>query len=289
MHFAQPQHQMTAIPSQAATDQQLITLWLDDKSTTTKLAYRADSERFLNVTAKPLAAISLADLQAFAESLTGLSDSSRKRILSSVKSLFAFGQRLGYLQYNVAAAIRTPKIKNTLAERILSESEVLTMIALTTKPRDHLIVRLLYSSAARISELCRLRWVDVRPNGDSGQLTLYGKGGQTRVVKLGRETWKVMEAYRADMANHEPLFISQKGGQLSPCQVHRIVKAAARRAGISGNVSAHWLRHSHASHAIDRGASIAVVRDTLGHSSLAITSRYTHARPDQSSSLHLAV
>ena len=61
------------------------------------------------------------------------------------------------------------------------------------------------------------------------------------------------------------------------------------RAGITGNVSAHWLRHSHASHAIDRGANIAVVRDTLGHSSLAITSRYTHAKPSDSSSLHLVM
>lgn len=71
--------------------------------------------------------------------------------------------------------------------------------------------------------------------------------------------------------------------------IHRIVKAAAVRAGIQGNVSAHWLRHSHASHALDRGANIALVRDTLGHSSLAVTSRYTHAKPNESSALHLAV
>lgn len=85
------------------------------------------------------------------------------------------------------------------------------------------------------------------------------------------------------------MFKSQKGGALDETMIHRIVKAAAVRAGIQGNVSAHWLRHSHASHALDRGANIALVRDTLGHSSLAVTSRYTHAKPNESSALHLAV
>ena len=67
------------------------------------------------------------------------------------------------------------------------------------------------------------------------------------------------------------------------------VKAAAVRAGISGSVSAHWLRRSHASHVLESGTNIALVSDTFGHSSLAVTSRYTHAKPNESSALHLAV
>jgi integrase/recombinase XerD len=129
-----------------------------------------------------------------------------------------------------------------------------------------------------------LRWVDVQPNGDSGQVALFGKGGKTRFVKLSKETWKALQCFRSGAPNSAPVFVSQKGGALDASQVHRIVKAAAARAGIDGNVSAHWLRHSHASHSLDRGANIAVVRDTLGHSSLAITSRYTHAKPNESSS-----
>lgn len=279
--------QAPAVHSQADSDQQLITLWLDDKSDHSRRAYLADLERFVNAVPKPIQAVTLADLQGFAESLTALSNGSRRRILASIKSLFAFAQRLGYLQFNIAGALKTPKVKNDLAARILTEEEVFAMITLTEKPRDQLIVRLLYSSGARISELCALRWVDVRPNGDSGQVTLYGKGGKTRVVRLSRATWAILYAQRG--ANQDPVFRSQKGGHLHPSQVHRIVRAAGRRAGIPGNVSAHWLRHSHASHAIDRGASLAVVRDTLGHSSLHTTSRYTHARPTDSSGLHLAL
>ena len=79
------------------------------------------------------------------------------------------------------------------------------------------------------------------------------------------------------------------GGHLDASQVWRIVRAAVRRAGLAGNVSPHWLRHSHASHAIDRNAPISLVRDTLGHQSIETTSRYLHAWPGESSSLYLSI
>jgi site-specific recombinase XerD len=109
-------------------------------------------------------------------------------------------------------------------------------------------------------------------------------------VKLSKATWQALQSLRPLVGDgSDPVFVSQKGGRLDETMIHRIVKASAIRAGIQGNVSAHWLRHSHASHALDRGANIALVRDTLGHSSLAVTSRYTHAKPNESSALHLAV
>jgi integrase/recombinase XerD len=210
-------------------------------------------------------------------------------MISAIKSLFTFAQKLGYIRINPAIMIDTPAVKDELAQRILSEDEVLTMIHKTAKQRDNVLLRLLYASAGRISEVCSLTWADVQPNGDSGQVTLFGKGGKTRAVKLSVGTWKALQALRGAAGAAGPVFVSQKGGRLDETQVHRIVKAAAVRAGIAGNVSAHWLRHSHASHALDRGANIALVRDTLGHSSLAVTSRYTHAKPNESSALHLAI
>lgn len=283
----------TALPAQAESDEQVIALWLHGKSAHSRRAYAADVTRLQVALPKPLAEITLGELQQFADSLSALSANSRKRILSAVKSLLSFGQRVGYLRFNVGAALRAPSAKQTLAERILSESEVHSMIALTPKARDQLLLRLLYASAGRVSEVCALTWADVQPNGDSGQLTFFGKGGKTRAVKLSKATWVALLAYRArrtsDVHASDPVFVGQKGGPLSAGQVRRIVAAAARRAGIAGHVSPHWLRHSHASHALERGAGVALVRDTLGHSSLAITSMYTHAKPNESSALHLAV
>jgi site-specific recombinase XerD len=274
---------------QAHSDDQLIALWLHGKSEHSQRAYLADVRRFGEFVGKPLQAVILQDLQEYADSLAGLSANTRKRALNSVKSLFTFGHKLGYLTFNVAAALKAPSVKNTLAERMLTESEVLTMIALTQNERDKLLLRLLYASAGRISEVCALKWRDAQPNGGSGQVTLFGKGGKTRAVKLSVETWKALNAMRKEKGADEPIFRSRKGGHLHPSQAWRIVRAAAKRAGIEGNVSPHWFRHSHASHALDRGATVALVRDTLGHSSLAVTSMYVHAKPDESSALHLIV
>ena len=79
-------------------------------------------------TAKPLNVVTLGDLQVFTDTLAGLSANSQKRIIGGIKSLFTFSQKIGYLRFNVAAALKTPKIKSELAARILSEDEVLSMI-----------------------------------------------------------------------------------------------------------------------------------------------------------------
>lgn len=81
----------------------------------------------------------------------------------------------------------------------------------------------------------------------------------------------------------------KKKGHLDLSQVKRIVEATGERAGIQGKVSPHWFRHSHASHSLDRGVPIHLVQATLGHASVATTGRYLHARPQDSSALHLAV
>ena len=85
------------------------------------------------------------------------------------------------------------------------------------------------------------------------------------------------------------MFVSCKGGPLDASEVHRIVKAAAERAGLSAEVSAYWLHHAHASHSLDRGAPIHLVQQTLGHASVATTGRYLHARPTDSSARYLGV
>ena len=94
---------------------------------------------------------------------------------------------------------------------------------------------------------------------------------------------------RGGAGEDAPVFVSRKGSPLSTSQAFRIVRQAARRAGVEKNVSPHWLRHCHGSHALDRGAAVHLVQATLGHASVATTGRYLHARPTESSSKYLAV
>jgi integrase/recombinase XerD len=150
------------------------------------------------------------------------------------------------------------------------------------------MLRLLYASGVRVSEVCGLKWRDLKERDDAGQVTVFGKGGKTRTILLSLATWRELLALRG--GPDDPVFPSRKyGGHLDRSQVLRIVQTAAKRAGVVGKVSPHWLRHAHASHALDRGAPIHLVPATLGHSSVATTGRYLHARPTESSSKFLAV
>ena len=292
--------EVRSLVNQAANDAEVIALWLHGRSPHTQRTYAAAVERFGLFVGKPLHAVTLGDLQRFADSLRDLSPSSRKTILGAVRSLFSYAhKRVGYLGYNVGAPIEMPKVKETIGERILTESEVHRMLALSTG-RDGVLLRLLYCSGVRVSEVCGISWRDVVERDDAGQVTVFGKGSKTRPVLLSRETWRELVRLRAELAAaghdgpQEPVFRSARRNakgthHLSTVQVWRIIRAAARRAGISAGVSPHWLRHSHASHALDRGAAIHLVQATLGHSSVATTGIYLHARPSDSSARYLSV
>jgi integrase/recombinase XerD len=276
-------------PDQADNDAQLIELWLHGRSVHTQAAYRTDVNRFFQFVGKPLPQVILRDLQMFVDSLTG-AVSSRRRAISSLKSLFSFALRVGYLRFSVATAIRTPTPMDTLAERILPEAKIQAMIALTPAGRNNMLLRLLYASGGRVTEICALKWRHLQANRDSGQVTIFGKGAKTHAVLLCTGLWQDLTAFRGEAADDVPVFVSRKHrGHLDPSQVLRIVRAAARRAGIECNVSPHWFRHAHASHAMDHGAGIHLVCATLAHSSIAVTGRYLHAKPHESSAKYLAV
>ncbi len=271
---------------QAHSDEHLVALWLHGRSGATQRAYAADLAAFFAHAQRPLHAVTLGDMQAFQDTLANLATATQARRLSAVKSLLSFGHRTGYLPVNVGAAIRLPRVKGTLAERILDVDAVLHMLALERQARNKALLRLLYLGGLRISEACGLRGRDLQARDDAGQVTVFSKGGKTRAVLLKTSIWQDLVALRG--ADPEAaLFRSREGGALDPSQVHRIVKAAAKRAGLSLAVSAHWLRHAHVSHALDRGAPVHLVQATVGHTSLATTSRYAHARPSDSSSRYL--
>jgi len=279
------------IPRQADSDDHLLELWLHGRSEHTQRAYRADAGRFFDAVQKPLHRVTLGDLQDFAGQLveSGLQPSSVYRTMSAVKSLFAFGQRLGYLPFDVARPLRLPTLRDGLAERILDETDVLRMIALEQMPRNKAILLTLYAGGFRVSEASALKWNDLQRRDSAGQITVFGKGGKTRTVLMPGSVWTALMSLRGEAGDDAPVFRSRKGGHLDESQVWRIVRKAADRAGIDKDVSCHWLRHAHASHALDRGAPIHLVQATLGHSSISTTGKYLHARPNESSGDYLPV
>jgi site-specific recombinase XerD len=277
-----------AIPPQATSDDGMVELWLGNyRSVHTRRRYAADARAFRSFVAKPLRDVTVRDIQGFGASLSGASTGTAACRLSGVKSLIGLAHRLGYIPFDTAAPIQLPAVRNGLVERILTEFDVQQLLGLERRPRDGALLRLMYSAGLRISEVCGLCWRDFVERDDAGQISVFGKGSKLRIILLPAPIWSRVTGLRGDAAPDDPVFRSRNGGGLKPRQVHDIVKRAARRAKLPVAVSAHFLRHSHASHALDRGAPVHVVQATLGHASLSTTTRYTHVRPGDSSARYL--
>jgi integrase/recombinase XerD len=118
-------------------------------------------------------------------------------------------------------------------------------------------------------------------------MTVYSNGEKTRQVLLSAVMWQELMRLDGHTGYVYKFRSKARSKGLSIGQVERIVRKAARDAGIELTVSPHWMRHAHASHSLDRGAPISLVSETLDHASIATTGRYTHARPNASSSQFL--
>jgi len=299
--------------SGADDDGHLVELWLDQKrSGHTRRSYGRTSMlflMFLDDHGRELRTCRLVDLERWRASLDGSVATLAQRI-SCVKSLLTFAQVTGYCQLNVGAAMVAPKVPNQLAERILTVEEVFRLIAAAPNERCDALLRFLYGSGARIGETCALTWDEVHaaeeePADGYGDafVTLHGKGGETRHVRVSAGVHSALRALGPEgTAPGSTVFQTRSGRPLHPSDAAAMVRRAAvaaglaawaegskRRIGSGSAVSPHWLRHAHASHALDAGARVHLVQQTLGHASLATTSRYVHVRPGESSGKYLGV
>jgi len=192
------------------------------------------------------------------------------------------------IRYAPRYSLRTLDAIQLAGERILSETDVQRLIGMESKKRNKVLLNLIYIAGLRVSEACSLKWRDIQPAISGGYITVFGKGDKTRTILIGKRMYEELLSLKGKGGQDDPVFVSQKYGPLSLTQAWRIVKTAAKRAGINPGASPHWLRHAHASHALERGCPIHLVQATLGHASVATTGRYLHARPNDSSALYLA-
>jgi integrase/recombinase XerD len=157
---------------------------------------------FCRTRTKLLKDITLADLQAFAQSLAdaGLAPIYRAQTLAAIESLFGFCQRMRHIASNPAAELTLPVYENRLAEQIVGEPEVQRLVETAAGARDRVLLALLYAAGLRVSEACGLLWRNVRQRGSSGQITVLGKNGRTRGVaslEIGRNLEQLRGGRRA--------------------------------------------------------------------------------------------
>jgi integrase/recombinase XerD len=268
----------------SAGDRQIVRHWLHGKQPNTASAYQADATRFLAFAGKPIADVQLTDLQAYSDSMPEVSTATRARRLSAIKSLLTFAVKGDFITSNPGAALQVGKAQITSADHLLSETDVRRMIGCEPDPRRRAVLRLLYVCGLRASEACGLRWRDMTgTDRKGGEAKILGKGGKLRTVVVPADLWRELAALTPALNHDSPVLPGARGAALRREAIHRIVKRAAKRAGVTEAASAHWLRHSHASHALDNGCKVHVLAESLGHASLATTSRYAHARAGERS------
>ena len=221
------------------------------------------------------------------------SKSSVARKLSSLRSYFNYLQRLGKINASPCEGIKNPKqdkrqptalnVDQTFALLENRKLEVSGKAEIESS-RDLALLELLYGSGLRISEALSLNARDVNPA--SGVVRVMGKGSKERLVPLSEtsvntlETWLSARSGLLGTPDEPALFVGSRGARLNRRQANRIIQNFCTRAGLAGNISAHSLRHSFATHLLQGGADMRSVQELLGHSRISTTQRYTH--------LHLA-
>lgn len=273
----------------------VIELWLATKrSLHTRRSYARDIRAFcvwMQEQGCTLQTLTLEELQQYADGLTGKPRSIARRIYT-LKSLFTFCLKSGYLAINKGSFLVAPKFEKRLAERILSEAQVQRMLAMEEDPRNHAILRLFYNTGARVSEVGRLQWRDIFPAEHGGKVRLWGKGEKERYVLISQDTYQEILQLRGDATDEMPVFVSRtthSANGLSRKQLYRIVRDAGKRSSVKVHAYPHKLRHSHITHALKRKAPPQVVSTTVGHSSLAMLTPYAHVDPDESSGQYLPI
>jgi integrase/recombinase XerD len=257
----------------------------------TLLAYARDIRRFSAFLEKrkttKLAAIKRSDVVDFLAELfkSGMDSRSVARYLVTVRQFFRFCMIEDYLKEDPSATIEAPKFRHILPEflsvaevdQLLKQPDVTSSVGL----RDKALIEVLYSGGLRVSELCGLRVMDIQL--DQGCLRCIGKGNKERLVPLGKNALAVVEEYfktaRPTLQGEGSspyLFLNRRGHPLSRMAVWKLLVEYGKAAGIRKPLKPHMLRHSFATHLLDRGADLRSVQMMLGHADISTTQIYTH-------------
>jgi integrase/recombinase XerD len=267
-------------------------------------AYQTSVRQTLDALAKwlttremPLLDVGTDELAAFLSQRKseGLNAASLRITTVHLKVYFRWLVIKGDLEMDPAEPLLAPRPDQMLPET-LHASEVAKLLESIDPERplgrrDLAILELFYASGLRLSELCkaRLELMDT----EEGFLRITGKGGKTRIVRVGN---KAREALAVYLTHERPglvtkktsshIFLSVRGGPLSPDRVRQIVKERAKFAGIDQNVYPHLLRHSFATHLLEGGADLRVIQELLGHADISTTQIYTHVDRQHLKAVH---
>ncbi len=224
-----------------------------------------------------------------AQSRSGLSARSLARLISAVRSFYKYLLLDGVIGADPAERLSSPSVWLSLP-KFLTVKEVESLLAAPDAgeprgARDRAMLEVLYGAGLRVTELVSLKPGDV--NLEEGFLICRGKGGKERIVPLGGSACTAVRAYLGgarplfDKKGAGQLFLTRRGGAFTRQGFWKLLKGRAREAGLAAKISPHVLRHSFATHLLERGADLRSVQLMLGHSQITTTQIYTHVSRDR--------
>lgn len=258
-------------------------------------AYRRDVEKFAAFAGRRKLAIDKVARDEIVDFLRylyqrKLDSRSVARHLVTIRHFFRFALAEGYIQEDPAETVESPRFRSSLpmfltveeVDKLLSQPDPKTIVGL----RDKAMIEVMYSAGLRVSELCSLRISDM--HFDGGYLRCTGKGDKERLVPVGRRALEIVQRYLKESRpklgrpnSPHLLFLSRKGSACSRHGFWKTISDCGRKAGLRKKLKPHMLRHSFATHLLDRGADLRSVQMMLGHADIATTQIYTHVVEDR--------
>jgi len=225
---------------------------------------------------------------------SGISSNSISRALVAIKMFYRFLVQERYIKDDVAGILESPRLVRPLpnvlgvteVEKLLSAPDVRDWMGM----RDKAVLELMYATGMRVSEIVELTMDGL--NLDVGFIKCKGKGGKERIVPIGKAAIEAISRYIEKVRprlskNKDPhLFLSRLGRKISRVSFWKMIKTNTRRARIKKDVAPHTLRHSFATHLLERGADLRVVQELLGHADISTTQVYTHINKERLKAIH---
>ncbi len=270
-------------------------------SKNTSQSYKTDIEKlFTFVERKELDSITRIKSNLISEflaelNISGLNISSINRCIVSIKQFFKYLMLENIIKTDPTADLVSPRMKKTIPDVLsLEDIEKILNVPDLTKfegIRDSAMLEVLYASGLRVTELVELKQVNI--NYDHGYLIVMGKGSKERIVPIGLTSIKKINDYlelsRPHLVKNELsdyLFITRRGTCFTRQGFWKLIKAYAKEAGIVKNISPHTIRHSFATHLLERGADLRTIQLLLGHSDISTTQIYTHVETKRLREIH---
>ena len=245
-------------------------LQLRGYSEATQDAYTRYNERFADFLDKPVEEASRQDVKNYLASL--IVDGKSSSTVSQARSALLFYQN-DVLDKDISN-VQTPQVENKLPV-ILTPAEVKRVLEAPTHSKSRLILKFLYSTGVRVSELVKMKWGHLELDQNIGWVR-GGKGSKDRMITLSK---RLVEELR-DLPRDKLHVFPGRNGAMTTRNVQRIVKKAGENASIDKKVTPHTLRHSYATHLLEEGNDLRLIQELLGHSNLQTTQIYTHVSGD---------